>query len=275
MDREVEKWLQQLCESFRMDRASLTQVDSGNGDLIITHAWQRPGVTPHPGRMVKEVFPWLHERVLKGEITCVSRLEEVPETSNLEREHMRSAGLKSFLVVPLTSGELVGAFAMSSFHDHQTWDSTLISRCRQVGDVFANCLSRKKSEEDLNQAFAEIQQLKDQIEQENIYLREEISLAHNHSTVIGQSVSIREVLKKVDQAAPTDSAVLILGETGTGKELIARTIHDLSGRKDKSMVKVNCAALPATLFESELFGREKGAYTGCPRVSGVRRLPLE
>lgn len=108
----------------------------------------------------------------------------------------------------------------------------------------------------------ELKQLKQRLEQENIYLREEISLEHDHSTVIGQSAAIREVLKKVEQVAPTDSVVLILGETGTGKELIARTIHDLSGRRDRSMVKVNCAALPATLFESELFGREKGAYTG-------------
>jgi len=104
--------------------------------------------------------------------------------------------------------------------------------------------------------------LKDRLEQENLYVREEINVAHNHSTVIGQSIQIREVLQKVDQVAQTDSVVLILGETGTGKELIAKTIHDLSGRKHKAMVKVNCAALPATLIESELFGREKGAYTG-------------
>lgn len=263
LNTEVVNWLQTVCELFGMDRASLTQIDPETDDLIISHAWQRSGIAPHPGKIVKEVFPWLHERTLKGEVTCVSRLEELPEIAVLELEHMRSAGLKSFVVVPLlTSGKLVGAFAMSSFHDNQTWDSNSISRCRQVGDVFANCLSRKKSEEELHQAFAEIQQLKERLEQENIYLREEISLVHHHSKVIGHSPAIREVLKKVEQVAPTDSVVLILGETGTGKELIARTIHDLSGRKDKAMVKVNCAALPATLFESELFGREKGAYTG-------------
>jgi transcriptional regulator with GAF, ATPase, and Fis domain len=196
-------------------------------------------------------------------MTCVSRPEELPETASVEREYMSSSGMKSVLAVPLlTSGKLVGCLAMSSFHEHQTWDSILISRVRQAGDVFANCLARKRTEEDLHQAFAEIQQLKDRVEQENIYLREEISLAHTHSRVIGESVSIRDVLKKVEQVAPTDSVVLIMGETGTGKELIARTIHDLSGRRDRSMVKVNCAALPATLFESELFGREKGAYTG-------------
>jgi len=263
IDSEVNNWLKRLTELFEMDRGCLTQIDHVNGDLIITHEWDRPGVPALPGRIVKEMFPWLHEQVLKGEVTCVSRLEELPETACDEREHMRSVSLKSFLTIPLvTSGNLVGALAIGSFNEHQTWGSELISRFQQVGDVFANCLARKRSEEDLHHAFAEIQQLKERLEKENIYLREEIGLAHNHSNVIGQSGPIREVLKKVEQVAPTDSVVLVLGETGTGKELIARTIHDLSSRKDKTMVKVNCAALPATLFESELFGREKGAYTG-------------
>lgn len=100
------------------------------------------------------------------------------------------------------------------------------------------------------------------LERENICLREEIKLEHNHSTVIGHSPAIRAVLRGAEQVAATDSTVLILGETGTGKELIAQTIHELSGRSTRPMVKINCAALPATLIESELFGREKGAYTG-------------
>lgn len=263
IDNKVNEWLKRLSELFEMDRCCLTQIDHANGDLIITHEWNRPGTPPLPGIIVKEMFPWLHESVLKGELTCVSRLEELPEIAIAEREHMRSEGLKSFLTIPLlASGKLVGAWAVGSFNDHRTWDSVLLSQFQQVGDVFANCLARKRSEEDLHQAFAEIQQLKERLEQENIYLREEIGQAHNHSTVIGQSAAIREVLKKVEQVAVTDSVVLVLGETGTGKELIARTVHDLSSRKDKTMVKVNCAALPATLFESELFGREKGAYTG-------------
>jgi transcriptional regulator with GAF, ATPase, and Fis domain len=104
--------------------------------------------------------------------------------------------------------------------------------------------------------------LNERLEQENVYLREEIKLEHSHIAIIGQSPAIRGVLKKVEQVAATDSAVLLLGETGTGKELMARTIHELSRRNDRPMVKVNCAAMPATLIESELFGREKGAYTG-------------
>jgi formate hydrogenlyase transcriptional activator len=108
----------------------------------------------------------------------------------------------------------------------------------------------------------QIRQLKDRLEQENLYLREEIKLEHNHTSVIGQSAALRSVLKKAEQVASADCAVLLLGETGTGKELFAQTIHELSVRRDRPLVKVNCAALPATLVESELFGREKGAYTG-------------
>jgi PAS domain S-box-containing protein len=104
--------------------------------------------------------------------------------------------------------------------------------------------------------------LEEQLKAENLYLREEIKTVHEHEEIKGNSKAIREVLRQAEQVAPTDSTVLVLGETGTGKELVAHAIHKLSGRKDKPMVKVNCAAMPATLVESELFGREKGAYTG-------------
>jgi transcriptional regulator with GAF, ATPase, and Fis domain len=138
----------------------------------------------------------------------------------------------------------------------------LVSRVKDIADIFANALSRKWADEELQKAIGQIRELKDRLERENVYLQEEIRLDYSHAEVVGGSVVIRNVLKKAEQVAPTDSAVLILGETGTGKELVARTIHELSHRKGHAMVKVNCAALPATLIESELFGREKGAYTG-------------
>jgi PAS domain S-box-containing protein len=114
----------------------------------------------------------------------------------------------------------------------------------------------------LAQANQQVAELNERLERENVYLQGEVKLDHDHREVIGDSESIRRVLQKAEQVAPTDSTVLILGETGTGKELIARTVHDLSRRKGRLMVKVNCATLPASLVESELFGREKGAFTG-------------
>ncbi|MEN8692930.1 MAG: sigma-54 dependent transcriptional regulator [Desulfobacterales bacterium] len=117
-------------------------------------------------------------------------------------------------------------------------------------------------EELVEKRTAEIMNLKNQIEQENIYLRKEIEVKHQHEEIIGNSEPLRKMLSSVEQVANTESTVLILGETGTGKELLARAIHNLSPCKDRQMITLNCAALPATLLESELFGREKGAYTG-------------
>ena len=111
-------------------------------------------------------------------------------------------------------------------------------------------------------AHEEVQRLKDQLEEENIYLQEEIRLAKNIGEMVGESDAIKYVMFKVSHVAVTDSTVLITGETGTGKELVARAIHSSSARSDRALITVNCAALPATLIESELFGHEKGAFTG-------------
>ena len=100
------------------------------------------------------------------------------------------------------------------------------------------------------------------MQQENIYLQEEIKLLVEHSEIVGQSLAMKKVMGRAEKVAPTESTVLLLGETGTGKELLARAIHRMSARKDRPLVTINCASLPPTLIESELFGREKGAYTG-------------
>ncbi len=114
---------------------------------------------------------------------------------------------------------------------------------------------------ELRVALSEIRTLKDKLEAERAYLQEEIKLEHNYENIIGQSDEINHIFYKIEQIACTDTNVLILGETGTGKELVARAIHNLSLRKDRLLVKINCAALPSNLIESELFGHEKGAFT--------------
>ena len=121
---------------------------------------------------------------------------------------------------------------------------------------------RKQAELELQAAISEIKQLKDRLEAERAYLQEEIKLEYNYENIIGQTDEINYVLYKVEQIAATDTTVLVLGETGTGKELVARAVHGHSPRKDRALVKINCATLPSTLMESELFGHEKGAFTG-------------
>ena len=115
---------------------------------------------------------------------------------------------------------------------------------------------------ELRTALSEIQAMKEQLEVENIYFRHENKMKHQFENIIGQSDGLKYVLYRAEQVAPTNTTILILGETGTGKELIADAIHNLSPRKDRPLFTVNCAALPANLIESELFGREKGAFTG-------------
>ena len=112
------------------------------------------------------------------------------------------------------------------------------------------------------QAYEEIAALKTRLQEENVYLQEEISREHNFQEIVGNSRALVEVLRNVETVAPTDSTVLIMGETGCGKELIARAIHSRSGRKNRPLVKLNCGAIPTGLVESELFGHMKGAFTG-------------
>jgi PAS domain S-box-containing protein len=132
---------------------------------------------------------------------------------------------------------------------------------RMIGTV-QDITERKKAEQELRKAMEEVERLKSRLQAENIYLQEEIKTSHNFDDIITRNEKLKSMLRKVEQVASTTANVLILGETGTGKELVARAIHNISDRRERPLVKVNCAALPASLIESELFGHEKGAFTG-------------
>ena len=132
---------------------------------------------------------------------------------------------------------------------------------RMVG-ASLDITERRDHETLLRNALEDVRRLQAQLQQENLYLQQEVKASQGHGYIVGQSPAILRVLAQVEQVAPTPSSVLLLGETGTGKELLATAIHELSLRRDRAMARVNCAAIPAALIESELFGREKGAYTG-------------
>jgi formate hydrogenlyase transcriptional activator len=160
---------------------------------------------------------------------------------------------------------------------HDELESRVKERTKELAQ--ANLELRKEiedrthAEKELKRAFEEIEQLRDRLQRENIYLRDEIKLEHNFEEIVGQSDALKYVLFKVEQVAPTDATALILGETGTGKELVARAIHNASSRRDRPLVKVNCATLPSNLIESELFGHEKGAFTGA-QIKQIGRFEL-
>ena len=199
------------------------------------------------------------ERVYEGE-TCFYSTE-LQKLFPLE-EALVSLNGQSYIGIPIKSsaGELIGHLAVI---DDMPMDE---ARGMDVLKIFAARagaeLERMQAEAELRSAMAEIERLKNRLQAENIYLQEEIRNDNNFEEIIGSSPALMKVLKQLELIAPTDATVLILGETGTGKELIARAIHNRSARSSRPLVKVNCGAISAGLVESELFGHVKGAFTG-------------
>ena len=180
-----------------------------------------------------------------------------PRWKNLSDRERLMANLKKHGLVTNREAETI---------THNDRQLHIIFSIKRIGDniigMVMDITNRKQAETELLAAYKEIKQLQSQLEAESIYLQDEIKLEQNFDNIIGQSEVLKYVLHRVELIAPQDSAVLVLGETGTGKELVARAVHQLSARSDRPLVKVNCAALPEDLIESELFGREKGAFTG-------------
>jgi len=188
---------------------------------------------------------------LNRKADCIA--DALRDHETVDKDWVKQNELRSFAGYPLVfKDELLGVLAMFSRRHFSQ------EEFERLG-VFANqgAIAIKNA-----QLYKEVKTLKDRLEAENTYLQSEIKLRHNFEEVIGRSTPLKRTLRKVEQVAATDTTVLIFGETGTGKELIARAIHSLSTRKDRPLVKVDCGAISAGLVESELFGHEKGAFTG-------------
>ena len=263
VDKELEQGLKLIVLSLGFDRSAIMQFSEDQATLKWTHFYGTGIRESKPGFLISTEHPWFTGKLRRGETICICSPDEILEEGELESKWMQRVGMKANVTIPLAVGGVVlGGIAFSSFSEERIWPNAVIQRLQLVGEVFAGALIRKGAELKLKKAFSKIKELKDQLQKENFYLQEEIKLKHKHEEIIGQSDAIKEVLSMVEQVSDTDSTVLILGETGTGKELLAREIHKLSSRKSRAMVKVNCATLPSTLVEAELFGHEKGAYTG-------------
>jgi len=240
---------------MRCDAAAVMLADADDKHLVV-HALDFPesrgvftegALVPIEGTLPGDTFR-------SGKPNIVNRLDpgEMPPEM---LEKARAEGLNSFCDIPLISKDrLLGVLAVARREENGFVDdevSFLIQAANQVAIGVENALS-----------YREIAGLKDRLAQEKLYLEDEIRGEMDFEGIVGQSSALRHVLNLVETVAPSDSTVLLLGETGTGKELIARAIHDRSRRKDRTFVKLNCAAIPTGLLESELFGHERGAFTG-------------
>jgi PAS domain S-box-containing protein len=254
--------LRRIGEALEVDRCTFFRLRDGDLPLVPIALWHYPGVGPAPVvTSPTERFPWVVETLRAGQLLSFYKTEEIPNP--IDRAGYETYGIRSAVTVPLSaSGRIVGALGFNMIRGERAWSPESILNMRLLGAVFGNVLARSENDQALRQAIAQIERVRDQLQAENVYLRREVQERLGTGTIIGRSPAIRRVLEQVQQVAQTDSTVLLLGETGTGKELLATHLHEQSGRRGRMMVRVNCAAIPSTLIESELFGREKGAFTG-------------
>ena len=266
LDIELLGHLGSICEFFNIRFGHILLYDHKEENYLVTYEWKHHSIDKKVTfRNVKadDSFPWLADQFRTRQVLNISSMQDFPEDAAKEQRACEAFGIKSVLFTPFEIGEFPkGILVLNAMEHEVTWDETIISRLSLAGEIFANALKRKESETMLAEAFSEIESLKEKLEAENIILRDSVIRTFAKQRFVGRNQSIEAVLEQVGLVAPTSATVLLLGETGTGKELLAREIHARSHRHNEILVSVNCAALPAELVESELFGHEKGAYTG-------------
>ncbi len=254
--------LAQVAAALHVGGCRLVEFGEG-GAAARTHAAAGPS-----GEVQEEACPisgeaWFLDRLSGGAIVAVSRPEDLPPEAGAARDRARRTGSCSVLGVPANiAGHVVCALAVESSRLPRRWPGPLIERLQLIADILGAALLRRRHEDTLRANVSMIERLNARLEADNIYLKEEIKTYHDFDEIVGESAPLRLALTRLAQVAPTNSSVLVTGPTGTGKELFARALHEHSRRHARPLVRVNCAALPPTLVESELFGHEKGAFTG-------------
>jgi PAS domain S-box-containing protein len=243
-----------ITEVIPHDEATLGLFDPATGGFIVQFlAPDESGVHRSEVRLPMEGSP--AGNVFRTRQPMILDRIEGSGFSSESIRHYTAIGVKSGLWVPLIyRGEAIGSMAVSSRREaaFTTHDADMLA---PVADQVAMAVNNAL-------AFRQISELRERLNEEKRYLEEEINLENRFEDIVGESTGLRQVLRDIETVAPTDATVLIEGETGTGKELLARATHRLSPRRDRTFVKLNCAAIPAGLLESELFGHEKGAFTG-------------
>lgn len=256
IENEIVYVLKNIVELFGVDRSTLFQFSADYKELIAIGSQAIAGEEPIKRIHIEENFPVVTAKFRRGEIFSFSSENDLPKEAAKDLENLKKINLKSTLAIPISvEGSFNYVISVGTVSTERAWEEKVVERLQLVGEIFVSALERRKGVEKINS-------LLDQLQTENIFLQEEIRANYSFDKIIGKSNSLKYVLHQVEQIASTKSPVVIMGETGTGKGLIANAIHTASNRKDRPLVRVNCATLPSNLIESELFGHEKGAFTG-------------
>ena len=250
--------LQQVAAAIHVESSCLVEF-SDTGAVSRTHV--------PPGSATDCVSPpsrrWLVELLSRGELVAITRAEDLPTEAVTEREEAHRVGACSILGIPaLVAGRPVCALVIDAARAPRRWPPALVQRLQLLTEIATSALQRTRPETTTRRLGLSPELVSARLKADNAYLSEEIKSRHDFDDIVGESPALQSALKRLMLVAPTNSSVLLLGPTGTGKELFARAVHARSRRHARSFVRVNCAALPATLIESELFGHEKGAFTG-------------
>jgi transcriptional regulator with GAF, ATPase, and Fis domain len=253
--------LQRIGRTSGADLCCLVEFDAA-GAVHAQHVWTPAGTPLSKPELDAEHMPWMSQCLARGEQVTILRAEALPIAAWRDRSHFQRLGLRSALAIPAAvQGRVVCALFIGGFSD-RAWTQPLADRLRLIAEILASALQRRRDEKALQANLAEIDRLNSTLKNDVLYLQEEIKTCMDFHEIVGDSELLRQALERVRQVAPVNSTVLLLGETGTGKELFARAVHERSLRRTRPFIRVNCAALPPTLIESELFGHEKGAFTG-------------
>ena len=253
MEAVIAEALAEVVAEIRVDSCRLLEfADSG----AVTRAHGGAGTGPDGQVRPPAAEAWLIERLTRGEIVDFSRPDDPSRDAPAPPPPF-------LLAVPaVLGGQVVCALVVDSARSSRRWPPLLIERLQLLSEILGAALLRARHESALRASVAVIEGLNARLQADNVYLKEEIKNYHDFDDIVGESPALRLALTRLSQVAPTNSSVLLLGPTGTGKELFARALHERSRRHTRPLVRVNCAALPPTLVESELFGHEKGAFTG-------------
>ena len=262
MPQAIAEALEQVAAGIHAEGCRLLEF-SDSGSLSRVHVPAGIANAPDGPDRTQAPEAWLLERLIRGEIVDISHPNELPREAIDSLDEARRTGACSILAVPASmGGQVVCAVLIEGARTPRRWPRLLVERLQLLSEILGAALQRGRHETALRANVAVIEGLNARLEADNVYLKEEIKSYHDFDDIVGESPALRLALNRISQVAPTSSSVLLLGPTGTGKELFARALHERSRRHARPLVRVNCAALPPTLVESELFGHEKGAFTG-------------